>query len=183
MNKFKLILLLILISSLSCNKSESEKFSPEIVKIISKEDPKFPSVFASVSFFGKTDKNEIVILYVQELRKIYENKYKNLDFEDFIIKVFDENISINCEDENYCFRIDNHVERIYKTKSFKDFVKCFCDHPDSNTIILKKNIPRNQYNSISYFFFKNNYLCYFDDKVGRSYFVNAADVIKSLEHR
>jgi len=154
-----------------------------MVKIISNEDPKFPSVFASLSFFGKTDKNEIVILHVQELRRIYESKYKKMDFEDFIKKVFDEDISINCGDENYCFCIDHHVERIYKKNSFEDFIKYFCDQPDSDTVILKKNIPENQYNTINYFFFKNNYLCYFDDKVGRFYFVNTKNVIRSLDHR
>ncbi|MFD2938539.1 hypothetical protein [Flavobacterium notoginsengisoli] len=179
MNKIKIFFLLVFIFCSSCNK-EKQKFSPEIVEIISNENPKYPSVFATVLFFGKTKNDEIIILYVQELRRIHKMKYKTLDFRDFVDSVFNEKITIDCQDESYCFGIDPHVEDIYINKSFDDFKKKFCDISDSKIIMLKKNISKKQFNSINYFFFRNNYLSYFDDNTGRWYFISTTDVIKNL---
>lgn len=182
MLKIKLQLFIgLLIISVSCNTKENkiEKFNPKIIDIISKEDFNYPSTFTPFLFFGKCESNKVAILHVQELKMIHELQYRDLEFVDFLNQILNQSIIINCSENFYFFYIDSRVNDVYRKEGFIDFSKQFCDVIDSNTLMLKKNITKNQRNSIFYFFFRHNYLSYFDDKTGRYYLRNTSYIINN----
>jgi hypothetical protein len=177
MLKFKLtISVIILFACFSCNTKQSEKFDSKIIDMISKEDPSYPSVFTPVFFFGKCEDDKIAILHVQELKMIHQIKYKNLSFKDFIEQALNQKIIVNYNHELTCFDINLDVDKVYNEDTFNDFMKQFCDVIDSRTILLKRNIPKDQKKSIFYFFFRHNYLSYFDDRTGRYYLRSTTDI-------
>jgi len=176
------VFLIVFFLCCACSKEENkvEKFSPKIIDLISKEDFSYPSAFNPFLFFGRCGNDKIAILHPHELKKIHELQYRDLKFIDFLSKVLDESITINCSDKYYSFKIDSSVYKLYKKENFANFSMQYCDRMDSNTFILKKNLSKQKMNSVFYLFFKHNYLSYFNDKIGRYYLRNTKTILDNI---
>ena len=98
---------------------------------------------------------------------LYTNKYSTLD--SFLFDVLNRRIKVNINEPqthyyySQTFLLDSHISSLYKEKNIKGLITKYCIE-NKNSYALKKNsLTPNQINSISFYFFVNQFMRVDDD--------------------
>jgi len=165
MKNIFLFILIIIFIFISCSYNDREFINKNLIDSISKESSKLPSKFITIMFFCRCDDNTVMPLNIYELREIYLTEYSKLTYKSFLIKLLNQRITVKYNN-NKRFKIDKIIEKSYQQVEFNEFIHLYCEIRNTKLYILRSCIPKNQWNSIFYYLFINNFQTSFDDYEG-----------------
>lgn len=160
---------LLLCSLFACEtQKEFRHFDDEIVQILSKEDTLLPSRFSSIPFFFRCSPSEVAIVYMRDIRSIYNLYYRDMSFSEFLSESLNQKINIKHNGRIIYFSLDGYVTENYKNKDFNTFLKLFTID-DNRRIEIKSGLTEVQNNTLHYYLFLNGYLVSYDDYIGKEF--------------
>lgn len=165
MKYINILILSLLAGFISCNIKQNPSFNEMLIERISKEPINCPSYYSGIMFFCKSQDNKIAYLNVYELREVYSKEFRSLSYKSYLTRLLNQKIAIQYNN-NKEFKINVDIEKSYTSMNIDDFLNFYCMKTSKDRYTLKRDIPKNQRNSIFYFLFINNYQTSFDDYEG-----------------
>jgi|SRR6185312_14920942 len=167
--------LLVLIFLTSCVNSEKkhyfQKSSLEKISKMALIAPPPPIItFCPVYFVGSND--SIYESTFNNMQSIYQTLYINKYslFSDFLYNVFNQRVKINTNAAraslyySRSFLPNDLILKLYKKAGLKGISSKYCDYQNKSTYTLKRiNFTGNEINSISYYFFINQFIRFNND--------------------
>lgn len=165
------MVLFIMITSIlfSCfSKGDNYINNKELIEYISDEKTDFPSLFSGIYLFCEIDKKEkkFQLLDSSMLFKAHDESYPNIDYKDFILKIFSNQLTIECMEAYECFILNDTITTEYSNTSFSVFVKKYTKIYENNVYILNRDLSPNIRLSVMYYMFLNGYYTSYDDVAG-----------------
>ena len=160
---------------LSCRSNTNDKqyFELSVVKRIAElssiDPPPAITNFIPIYIIGSND--SILESSFVKLRNVYKTYYVNKyrSYSDFLFGAINQNIKIETKDPkayfyySQVFLIDPNIAQLYKEKGIKGLIAKFCFKSNDLFILNREQLTLNNINSISYYFFINQYLRVDDD--------------------
>ena len=163
----------------ACHDTSSNFFDAKLLDRIIKEKPESP-ILKNSKLFGKCGQSGIVSFPTKELRFIYKDKYKNLDYFEFVKLALNQKIDLDYPRGVPCIYLDSEVEGFYKKNIFEAFMTRYCKKINDEKYRLNIDLEERQLNTVLYFLFLNNYLNFYDDMSGFTYVRNSKYLDYSL---
>lgn len=187
-------LMLILNIYCSCNdkkpfvKQETVDFlSKEVIENLPRKDGLISfSRYVGVPVFVLNNDSLLISTRVDFLHNLYTSSYKIQyeNFNNFLFKSLNQEIKF---DEKYfakydssIFKLDNEVKKNYEMKKFIDFYNYYLKKEGKKEYLNRdKILGENQYFTVIYYLFINNYYVTEDDYIGRTYVHNWDEINKN----
>ena len=164
---------------LSCQKN-STILKEDIIKELAQGDFYLPSPYHNIPLFIVLENKEYCNTNVTMLHYIYQELYVSeyKSFELFLDTVLNQKKALSKKDfyrmDVQYFKLDPKVSEEYIKNNFKDFMEQYCQKENSNEYSLKSefhnNFSEDELNTLSYYFFINNYKTSLDCYIGKYYF-------------
>jgi len=141
----------------------------KIAQLSSIEPPPEVITFTPVYIIGIND--SIVKSSFVKLRGVYKVSYMNkyIKFSDFLFDVLNQKITIDSKSPDtyfyysQTFLLDSTIIRDYKEKGLEGIMEKYCQNKDGFFALNRGTLSPNKINSISYYFFVNQYIRSDDD--------------------
>lgn len=182
----KKILILLLLSCLSCQKEPVILFSKAEIKTLAQDDfeVEIPPRYSFINLFILVDNGQICETNINILYHIYKKEYstKHKDFQTFLYEFLNQKESLTklisylpCE----CFKLNSEVSKAYSSMNLKDFINHYTIKEASH-YTFKDTVKddQNSINTIAYYLFLNKYDLGFDDYAGYYHITPLAQLIK-----
>lgn len=153
----------------SCSAKEENYINyKELIEYISNEDADLPSIFSGIYLFCEIDKKEkkYQLLDSSALLKTHYGFYQNMDYKDFVSKVFSNQLVIDCKEVYECFNLNASVTEEYNKNPFASFIKRYTSFYEENTYTLKRDLDLDVRLSVMYYSYLNSYYTTYDDIAG-----------------
>ena len=175
LTKLFLVLIITSIYFYSCLLKPKPMFEYyEIEMLAYEEELGVPSRYYDLDFFCKGNSDSVVKLQYRELKEIYKNQFSNLDYNDYLTKLLNQKITINCNGKNFV-KLNNAIYEKYKSNNFDNFLNYYCKNTN-NSYKLTKKLSQDELNTFSYILFINGYFVTFDDYIGIYYITHKKDI-------
>lgn len=174
---------LFLISSLlfySCSVQGQKKCIDTHSKLINTlAEDAFESPFSNYSgiliFYKGVEDSKFGYMTIDELKKTYKSKYKDIAFKEFLINVLYQNITVNCSEYNECFKLNDTIKLFYEKLPFESFFTKYNQNVNGGTYTVDTTLSEEEQMTVFYYLFQNGYYTTFDDYIGRYYSRKIAD--------
>jgi len=143
--------------------------SEKIAQLSSIEPPPGVITFSSVYIIGTND--SISETRFENLQDVYQTSYKNLysKYSVFLFDALNQKIKLDTQNPqthlyySQTFLIDPDLSRLYKKKGLKGIMEKYCHESNGSYTLKKRALTLNEINSVSYYFFINQYFRADDD--------------------
>jgi len=159
----------------ACNKSgRATYYDHKTLESISKLaaiEPVPPAIIGSTSVFVLSESDSIIVTRFPNLEQVYSTSYRksHSNFADFLFSALNQNLKLNtsnlsvrllCE---HIFNLDPAISSIYEKEKVNGLIRRYV-LPNRDGYTLKKDgMSLNQINSVSYYFFINQFIRQDDD--------------------
>ncbi|MBP1637799.1 MAG: hypothetical protein H6Q18_588 [Bacteroidetes bacterium] len=159
------VLILASIGILCCSLKSKPIFENCEINLLAQDDSIVPSQYSFYYFFCKGINNNAVKLQYKELKEVYQSQFNNLDYNDFLLKLLNQEITIDIGNRYY-FQLDNSVCSKYESCDFDTFLSYYCKSNENGRYQLTKSLSQSELNTFSFLLFTNGYFVTFDDYLG-----------------
>lgn len=170
----KRVLILLLLSCLSCQKEPTILFSKAEIITLAQDnfEGELPPRYSFINLFVPVDNGQICETNINILYHIYKKEHstKHKDFHTFLYAFLNQKESLtqhishlSCE----CFKLNPEVSKAYSSMNLKDFINHYTIK--EGAYYTFKNTVKDDHNSINtiaYYLFLNKYDLGFDDYAG-----------------
>jgi hypothetical protein len=138
-----------------------------------------PSYVIALSVYLIDTGGSILKTTIGELQSIYTLLYraKYSGFDGFLFDALNEKIRVHVRhvkaDSHYfpTLQIDSNITSLYRGKNLEGLIDKYCAKEDDSYVLRKASLTPTEINSISYYFFRNQFMQVNDDYVGSITFI------------
>lgn len=185
----RIIIVSLLWLSASCSGPQNKPyFDPPILEKIaqlSSIEP-LPAIISFTRIYVRNINDSIAESKIESLNQVYQTSYtpKYSKFSDFLFDALNQKIKIDARDTrtylyySQVFAIFPAISRLYNEKRIKGIIEEYCLEENGIYRLKSPNLSLNEINSLSYYFFINQYIRADDDYKGTINFRLLSSVLK-----
>lgn len=172
--KIKLLLILISILNISClNKKQEIKDNKhdELINnlVLDGHENLFSNLGNPILFCKLPNENEYGYVDLWGLKKIYQEKYINIDYQYFLTDVLNQKRILDSSQLDGYFKLNDTIMQSYRKESFSKFLAMYNEKVSNNEYSVNRSLSLNAKYTIFYCLFLNEYYTTFDDYIGIYY--------------